>query len=473
MINFRKYWVTLSLVFLFAGCTGGGQTAIVNVHVVPMTAEKIVKSQTILIKGDRIIKIEAADTIKLPGGCVIIEGNGAYLVPGLADMHMHTREDWQDSEWPVSPLSLFLANGVTTIRDFGPIGSLKTYPLRWREQIKKQALDGPAIYASGERLFASPLNDPAALVQWNHSQGFDFLKIYSYVSKKDFHAAMTKAQELNFYTAGHIPFPVGLDDVISAGMNEIAHIEELDFEFVAFNRDMLLSAKKWLPYVIGQSMRQNDMSKGFNNENFLAKYGHTLTGIIQKIKAADMPVCTTLSVGDTIIQKLFQPGWFKTRPQIDYLPQAYMASFLTGREKHQQQFKGIESLAVFKYELEKLLLKKLHRAGVTLLLSTDCGTGSMGIVPGFSIHDELRILVENGFTPYQALATGTVNAARVIAKMNRGGDFGTITVGNRADLILVKGNPLEDIGRLKNIHGVMAAGKWYAKSRLDEMIALK
>ena len=97
----------------------------------------------------------------------------------------------------------------------------------------------------------------------------------------------------------------------------------------------------------------------------------------------------------------------------------------------------------------------------------------MGIVPGFSIHDELRILVENGFSPYEAISAGTVNAAKVIEAMVGEGDFGTIEVGQRADLILVKNNPLEDVANIKDLQGVMAAGKWYSGEELTQMIALE
>ena len=93
----------------------------------------------------------------------------------------------------------------------------------------------------------------------------------------------------------------------------------------------------------------------------------------------------------------------------------------------------------------------------------------MGIVSGFSIHDELRILVENGFSPYEALATGTINAAIVVQRMTGEGNFGVIEVGKRADLILVRGSPLKDITTIQAPMGVMAAGKWYSSERLAEL----
>jgi len=107
---------------------------------------------------------------------------------------------------------------------------------------------------------------------------------------------------------------------------------------------------------------------------------------------------------------------------------------------------------------------------VPLILATDSGTGRMGIVPGFSIHDELRILTENGFTPYEAIKTGTVNAAAIVTEMDRNGDFGTIEIGKKADLILLNGNSLEDIENIRKILGVMASGRWYDRTMIQKMI---
>ena len=111
--------------------------------------------------------------------------------------------------------------------------------------------------------------------------------------------------------------------------------------------------------------------------------------------------------------------------------------------------------------------------GIPLLLASDGGCGVLGIAPGFSIHWELHILVENGFSPYEAIATGTVNAAAVINKMTGEGDFGTIETGQRADLILVNQNPLEDVSNIRDLRGVMSAGRWYSKETLDQLIAIE
>ena len=123
--------------------------------------------------------------------------------------------------------------------------------------------------------------------------------------------------------------------------------------------------------------------------------------------------------------------------------------------------------------MERILAKELKRAGITLVFGTDSGTGGMGIVPGFSIHDELRILTEVGFTPYEAIKTGTVNAAKVVEKMTGRGDFGTIESGKRADLILVRGDPLKNLANIREPMGVMTAGRWYPERKLKEMIAIE
>ena len=450
-----------------------GYTAFIHVNVVPMTSESIIKDQTVLIEGDRIMGVGSGRSVIIPDKATIIDGEGAYLMPGLADMHMHTRQDWESEAWPVSPLILYLANGVTTIRDFGPSGEVLTYALEWREQIQAGTRVGPTIYASGKILFVSPLGDPQGLVRENHDLGFDFLKLYSYLSPEDAGEALTTAMELEMYSAGHVPYAIGLENILTAGMDEIAHIEELLPEFVEIDRDKQLSPEEWLAYFIGSAMQQFDISAGFNETDFNHQNGDILARIIEQLRSAGAPVCTTMVVDDVIQIKLFQPQVFLERQENRYSPEGYLDLFRLGEEKHQRQFRGIEDLAAFKYGIDRWILAGLHQAGIPLLLATDSGTGGMGIVPGFSIHDELRILVENGFSPYEAISAGTVNAAKVIETMVGEGDFGTIEVGQRADLILVKNNPLEDVANIKDLQGVMAAGRWYSGEELTQMVALE
>jgi len=434
-----------------------------------MNEEKIVKNQTVLIRGKKIIQIGPSNNIEAPRNSKIINGEGAFLMPGLTDMHMHTRDDWLSPIWPVSPLNLYIANGVTTIRCFGPSGSSPDYILHWRDEINNGKRSGPNIYTCGSILYG-PVKDPEGVVQEQKNKGFDFIKIYSFVSQDEFHKAIQKAKRVGIYTAGHIPFSVGLDGVLSEGMDEIAHIEELDFEFLDFDSSKKLDRIELFRFIIDTAIQQHKMLIGLDIEDLEDRFGKTISATIDKLRTVNIPICTTLVVGKGIVKKLYEPEAFLKRSESKYLPEGYMNAFRQGKEKHQMIFNGFEDFSIFKYTLERLLLMKLKEAGIMLLLSTDAGTGGMGIVPGFSIHDELQILAENGFTPYEAITTGTVNAAKTIEKMTGEGDFGTVEVGNRADLILVNKNPLEDVKNVRDFRGVMVSGRWYDKTELQKMI---
>ena len=457
MNPFQKYWLIILIFLLIVACGEDERmTAFKNVNLVPMTEEKVVENQTVLVKGDRISEIGDADKIRIPQNAKVIDGQGAYLMPGLADMHVHLK-----GNWPISQLDLYLANGVTTVRDLDG----RDFMLQWRDEINARKRSGPSIYVSAPTIRGNEKN-PSELALKRKS-GYDCVKLYSYLSKENYQKVMAIAKKHKLYTIGHIPFAVGLDGVIAADMDEIAHVEELSFELIDFDRTKKLNPEGWLPYIINNAMQQNKISSGFDIEDLNNDQRKRLSSIISKLKFASIPVCTTLVVDEVIVQKLFEPDEFLARPQSRYLPQNYKQAFLQGKEKHQIQFKGIEELATFKYGLDKTLLLELHRAGIPLVLGTDAGTGAMGIVPGFSIHDELRILVESGFTPYEAIATGTVNASTVAGAMTGKNEFGTIEIGKRADFILVKKNPLENVGRIKNNRGIMAAGEWYDAAYLQ------
>lgn len=462
-------------IFLLSGCTKNRKVAIAFTHVnlIPMSTENVIQDQTVLIFGSMIVGMGDSDEIRIPEDAEVINGNGAYMMPGLADMHMHTRADWEDPEvWPVNPLFLYLANGVTTIRDFSPYGSPIDYALQWRKEIGDCQRIGPTIYTSGELLYASPLEDPAGIVDRNHEMGFDFLKIYSFLSGEDFHQAMAEAELLGMYTAGHIPYAVGLDGVLSEGMDEIAHIEELLFEFIHFDREKQLSSEEWMDYIAESAMLQFGLNLSAEDTDFFDENEELLQKIAAKLVSKDIPVSTTMVIDDIIQLKLSQPDEFFSRYENRYLESGYIENFQRGEEKHQIQCKDVEALCGYKYVIDCWILKGLHAEDILLLLGTDSGTGGMGIIPGYSVHDELDILVKNGFTNYEALKTATVNPAIVVERMIGDGKFGTIEVGNRADLILVAKNPLDEIETLRTPLGVMVAGKWFSQETLSRLIEL-
>jgi hypothetical protein len=445
-----------------------GVTAFEDVNLVPMTSQTIVPHQTVLVRGSKIIAIGPSDKVKIPENSKPVNGKKRYLMPGLADMHIHTDTKWLNGRWPVSPLKLFLANGVTTVRDFGPKGTPGDHALYWREEIKRGRFQGPTIYGAGPILYG-PVKNAAAIVRGQWQKGFDFVKLYSFLTEREYKEAMDAAKDLGIYTAGHIPFAVGLEGVLSAGMDEIAHIEELDFEFLDFERQRTLGHREWFRYILEVA---NEQMKGFKDcsiDELKLRFKAKIEKIITALKTSKTPLCTTLTVDDIVVRKLFHMEDLISVPRTHYLPFGFVTALRQGRNRHQIQFKGYEDFAPFHFKLNKLLLRELHRGGITLLLGTDSGGMQMGIVPGFSVHDELSILVENGLTPYEALKTATVNAAEVIQKMTGNGGFGTIEIGKRADLLLVEKNPLECVENARRLRGVMACGRWYDKNDIKMM----
>ncbi len=474
-ILFDRFYLQVFLLILLIYAGGsvraetGIITAFINVNLVPMTEETIIPDQTVLVKGTRIDAIGSSNRLNIPENTIAIDGSNLYLMPGLADMHIHTDTQWLNGGWPVSPLNLFLAKGVTSIRDFGPKGVPADHALRWRNEIKHGQLNGPVIYAAGPILYG-PVNDAVKIVYDQKKRGFDFIKPYSFLSKEEFRDTVNTAKKLDMYISGHIPFAVGLDGVLTAGMNEIAHIEELDFEFLNFDRTRVLGHAEWFRYILEIGSKQMGVLYDLSVDELKNRYHKDIGKIVSQLKTSKTPLCTTLTVDDIVVEKLFHADRLISRSTSQYLPYGFFDTLEKGKNRHQIQFKGYENFAPFHYKVNQLLLRELHDGGVPLILGTDSGPMGMGLVPGFSLHDEFRIMIENGFTPYQAIKTATVNAAHVINNMKRDGDFGTLEVGKRADLLLVDGNPLEDINNLQKIECVMASGRLFDKATLQKMI---
>lgn len=433
-------WVTGLFLFYCASAwpqviPASSPVAFVGVNVVPMDEERVLARQTVVVRGGRIADIGPVEQIVIPPDAVRIPSSGYYLMPALADMHIH--EVNNNPNW-ANDLFLYVANGVTTVREmWGTANYLgrrqaidSGATLGPRMIVASPGMDGPGgSFSSVQSPIATPAQARQAVADYQ-AAGYDFIKVYTDLTPDVYAAICDEARRRGIKVVGHIPRRVGLTAVLQAGQYSIEHI-------VAGGFDAATSTGSLTTGVVNEAQVQ---------------------AIAAAIREAGAWLTPTLLAGAISYNQV--PA-LEARREMRYVsPQltAWLRSPLCccasgDRSRYLANAQQI--------------LKTLHDGGVKLLLGVD--SSYRYLLPGFSIHDELRLIVEAGLTPYQAIRMGTVNAA---AFMDRLQDRGTVEIGKRADLLLVAGNPLEDVAYLRRRFGVMAEGQWlpdpWLRGRLEE-----
>jgi imidazolonepropionase-like amidohydrolase len=437
------------------GNLNGGQqiTAFVNVNVVSMDSERVLSGQTVIVRDGRIVEIGAAAQVKIPEGTMRIDGQGKYLMPGLVDMHVHGFDD--EEKTAAKELFLYIAYGVTTVHHRNGKPKL----LKLREQVKRGHLPAPTLFISSPIIFGekslslfgdthdTPESARKAVVEYA-KDGYDSLKVYGDWKLEPYQALVEEAAKQKIPVMGHFARNLPLE-VNLRGRVEVAHAEEYIYTYFF-------------------KVAKGDWTK---RESLIPE-------VAKATKEAGVAVTANLStyksiglvIGDDTFKELLK------KPELKYVPQSNRARLLSERNgyRNRKQYKP-EQAPVFAgmTVFLKKLVKAMQDEGVKILLGTDAGFEVQAFtIPGISAHEELRELVDAGLTPYQAILAGTRNAAEVLGAAN---EFGTVSVGRRADLILVEGNPLEDINQVSKQSGVMIRGRWLTKvevqKRLDEIAA--
>ncbi|MFH1313372.1 MAG: amidohydrolase family protein [Candidatus Eisenbacteria bacterium] len=416
-----------------------------------MSSERIIPNQTIIIQDGRIHEIGPSQTVKVPDRAALIDGRNKYLMPGLADMHAHVIE--------VDHLLLFVANGVTTVRNMWGLPE----HLEWRKRVSDGELLGPTIYTAGAIIDGDPPVFPESEVVTSPEQarlvvsdqkeaGYDFLKVYNNLSIEVYDALIAAAGEEGMTVAGHVPTAVGLDRVLAARQRCIEHLD--GYETALASDDCT-------------SVRQSGLASLVLTWTDLDRT--KIPDIVRRTYEADAWNCPTLIVYEKWLPPDEAHALLK-REEFRYLSPSEL-------EFHQPENNYTKTFTSEMFDavalgnpIRKELTGSLHEGGVRVLLGTDCGNPL--VVPGFSIHEELQNFVDAGLTPYEAIKAGTHDAAEFFDALD---EFGTVTVGSRADLILTEANPLDDVKNVGKRVGVMVRGKWYTeiemKSRLDEIAA--
>jgi imidazolonepropionase-like amidohydrolase len=415
-------------------------TAFVDVSVVPMDTERILAHHTVVVHNGVISVVGHVSTTPIPDGAHIIDGSGKFLMPGLADMHVHISNE--------DEFLLFIANGVTTVRDmFG-----NEDRLAWRAAVERGDILGPTIYTSGPIIDGNPpwiegsvvvetAEEAELEVVREKAAGYDFIKVYDLLSPDAYNGIVEAARKHGIPVVGHVPDAVGLSGVLAAGQASIEHLRGYGAALAADPDKVTHGSEDW---AMADTSRMQSLAE--------ATYE---VGVWN---------CPTLVVGQKWVQPEEQRALF-ARPVMRYIAPAVRDEWNPG-SSYLSSFPAEKLAAVERSHKERLLMTRaLLRSGASLLLGTDCGNPF--VVAGFSAHEELANLADAGLTPYEALQTGTRRPAEFLTAS---GEFGVIAAGARADLILTDGNPLEDIGVAAEPAGVMVRGVWLTSEELAERL---
>lgn len=457
-MNYSHYLLLLGLLTFNLACQPdgsqssqiqlqAGDMAFVHVNVVPMDQETVLQDQTVIIKDGRIDQMGDANSLELPSGMRIIDGQGQYLLPGLSEMHAHIpvpREGDDTMRVMSAPLFLYLANGITIIR--GMLGH--PYHLDLRKQVMNGDLPGPRIYTSGTSINGNTAPDPQTaidLVKLQKETGYDFLKLHPGLTTETFDAIVSTAKEVGIPYAGHVSNLVRIRHALA---NDYASIDHID---------------GFLEGLVPEEADVDHTKNGFFGFNFIDQADPEKIEELAQIAADNgIAIVPTQSV---IIRwtSAKSPEDMAAEPEMKYIHPRLLANWQQG--KH-----GIQGLENYSPErakqfelLRAQMIKTLHDAGTLLLLGSD--SPQVFNVPGFSIHHEIQMLAAAGLSNFEALQTGTVNPAKFFGDE---GQYGIVAKGASADLVLVKGNPLEDLKHLEHPNGVMYRGNWMPRSDIEK-----
>jgi len=420
-------------------------TAFVNIHVVPMDRDAVLRDHTVVVRGDRIVELGPSSRVKAPADAVIVNGAGKYLTPGLGEMHGHLTGGNDALNERI--LQLNVSRGITTIR--GMLGHPSHLVLR--ERVRKGELLGPTIYTSGPSLNGNTVPDEATaarLVEEQKAAGYDFLKIHPGIKRGPFDALAAAANRLGIGFSGHVPVDVTLERALAARYRSIDH---LDGYVEALVKDGApVNAKE--PGFFGLALIDYvDESK--------------IPVLVAKTKSAGVWNVPTQSLVPAFMGSETTDA-LASRPEMKYVPKTMTDQWIQARNNFLQDIADVPLEKRRHFEaIRARIIKALDDADAGVLLGAD--TPQIMQVPGWATHGELKALVASGLTPYRALRAGTINVARFFGTTDRTGSIG---VGKEASLVLVDGNPLDDISNMAKISAVMVRGRWITAAEQEQML---
>jgi len=408
---------------------------ITDVTVIPMDRERVVPHQSLLIERGVIARMGPADRFEIPKNAQRVDGNGQYLIPGLVDVHVHLASNPENEQRQI--LKLFLANGVTTVVNMRGTAQI----LELRAAVANGQTLGPRIYTVGpyvnEPFVRTPDEVEQAVVEQRRA-GYDFVKLHGSLSRDAYARLMAVGRREGIRVIGHAPRNLGVEVMFAERQYAVAHGEEFLYDTNSRSSDAS---------VPGVDARVPEFARG------MAKAGIWLTPNLTAYKA--------------IADQVRDLNAVLARPETKYLPRSSREMWGPATNPYTARFNAsMYSGFMTRYRVLEHLVRACREAGVRLLIGTDAM--NTGVVPGFSAHDEMADLVSAGLTPFEALQAATKNAAQYLGAE---GDRGVVAAGQKADLVLLDGNPLQAIANARRIRGVMVRGQWLSRSALDDLLA--
>ena len=443
----------LALTGLSACATAGSlpntstKYAITDVTIVDVEKGVLIPGQTVLVVDDRIDRIGAQGKIKIPQDATMIDGRGLYLMPGLVDAHVH----YYDA--PVFGRVL-LANGVLLVRD---MGMPNEYILPLRDQLNRGEVLGPEMFAAGSMLDGSPAIIPTisisvstpeegrAAVRKQFQADVDVIKVYSNLDREVFLAITDEAGRSVMKVIGHVPDTVYIEDAAAAGLVSIEHW----FGF-----------QKAVAKLLGEPVNLDHgwMSSG---AEYLLRLGEVdpqaLQDFYQRLLASGVtvdPTAVTFKNWPDINKLEYQ-----SLPHGEYISQELFSMWKT-------QWAGQTEFPDILWQNWAQMIKQMNDAGIPLMVGTDLMCP--GLVPGYSVHEEMMIWQEAGIPPADILRSATLVPVQL---MGLGDRLGIIARGKIASMVLVRANPLEDISNAQQIESVFLRGRYFTREDLDQLLA--
>jgi imidazolonepropionase-like amidohydrolase len=443
---------------------------IAHVTVIDATGAPALSDQTVVITGATITALGPSTQIKPPKDAQVIDAHGKFLIPGLWDMHVHIAGVSADPAWSKQVLlPLLLANGITGVRDMG--GDLEAL-LSWKRDMESGTLVGPRIMASGPWLAGSgkkspeqfPIADPEearAAVRELKKRGADFIKILTMPSRQAFFAAADESKKQGLTFAGHVPSQVTATEASDAGMHSIEHIvySQLAYDCSSREDELRKAAAEAREKHDAKALASIAMQAidTYSSEKAAALWA--------RLKRNGTWVVPTLASIVAILPPKMTPEQQANDPQLDFVP-ASLRKEWDPRLPDNQMSAQDQSWWTKQFASDYKLAGEMHRAGVLMLAGSDALDHF--VFPGESLHKELELLQDDGFTPIQALQSATRGAARFLGREK---EFGSVAVGQQADLVLVNADPLQNISNTRKISAVIRGGVYLDRTTLDKLLA--